>query len=148
MPKPILFHDIDGVLFSDYGPRETFQLRPGVRDWLDWAHANFDVVWLTSWEEPKIKTLLTMIYADVGVPGPLVKFQCAHWMNYLDKTVWLARAVPKLDGREWFWIDDIIPKDLNGLDPERCVYVEPFGEHALVDLQSFFSAKVFQEKMS
>ena len=45
--KPILFHDIDGVLFGEY--EGEFQLRPGVKTWLKWVNEHFEVVWLTSW---------------------------------------------------------------------------------------------------
>lgn len=57
---PTLFHDIDGVLFGDYAGE--FQLRPGVNSWLAWAHEHFEVIWLTSWESEKIKTLLSVLY--------------------------------------------------------------------------------------
>lgn len=40
--KPILFHDIDGLLFGEYDGE--FQLRPGVKTWLKWAHEHFEVV--------------------------------------------------------------------------------------------------------
>lgn len=53
--KPTLFHDIDGVLYGVYD--EEFQLRPGVKPWLKWAHEHFEVVWLTTWEPEKIKTM-------------------------------------------------------------------------------------------
>ena len=33
MRKPILFHDIDGVLFGEYN--DEFQLYPGVKTWLE-----------------------------------------------------------------------------------------------------------------
>lgn len=63
---PILFHDIDGVLFGDYAGE--FQLRPGVKTWLTWAHGHFEVIWLTSWDSEKIKTLLHVLYCE--------RFQC------------------------------------------------------------------------
>ena len=60
--KPILFHDIDGVLFGEYDGE--FQLRPGVKTWLRWAHEHFQVVFLTSWSPEKIRTLLSVIYSE------------------------------------------------------------------------------------
>ena len=36
---PILFHDIDGILFGNYAGE--FQLRPGVKSWLAWAYEHF-----------------------------------------------------------------------------------------------------------
>ena len=59
---PILFHDIDGVLFGEYAGE--FQLRPGVKSWLAWAHEHFQVIWLTSWESDKIKALLHVLYCE------------------------------------------------------------------------------------
>ena len=58
--KPILFHDIDGVLFGDYDG--GFQLRPGVNTWLEWAFEHFEVAWSTSWDPEKIEAPLTVTY--------------------------------------------------------------------------------------
>ena len=41
-----------------------FQLWPGVKTWLKWAHDHFEVVWLTSWAPEKIKTLLSVLYCE------------------------------------------------------------------------------------
>jgi hypothetical protein len=30
--KPVLLHDVDGILFGTYGPRGVHQLRPGISD--------------------------------------------------------------------------------------------------------------------
>ena len=61
---PILLHDIDGVLFGDYAGE--FQLRPGVKTWLTCAHEHFEVIWLTSWDSEKIKTLLRTVPQPSG----------------------------------------------------------------------------------
>ena len=136
MRKPILFHDIDGVLFGEYDGE--FQLRPGVKTWLKWAHENFEVVWLTSWEPDKIKILLSVLYVKSHPDHP---FRCANWLTYANKETWLQEAVPKLNGRAWFWIDDLIERDLAsimrcGLPIERCIQVNPEGERALEELRS------------
>ena len=101
---PILFHDIDGVLFGEYDGE--FQLRPGVKTWLKWAHEHFEVVWLTSWSPEKIRTLLRVVYCEKFLkdfPDPPV--QCADWSTFTSKVDWLSQAIPKLQGRQWYWID-------------------------------------------
>ena len=37
--KPVFYHDIDGILFGEYGPRKTHQLRPGIADWFHYLEA-------------------------------------------------------------------------------------------------------------
>src|SRR4249919_2123026 len=86
--KPILFHDIDGVLFGVYD--EEFQLRPGIKPWLKWAHENFDVVWLTAWEPEKIKTLLSVVFAEKYLKVlPVIPVVCAEWKLCYSKAAWL-----------------------------------------------------------
>jgi hypothetical protein len=144
--KPILFHDIDGVLFGEYDGE--FQLRPGVKTWLKWAHEHFEIVWLTSWAPEKVKTLLSVLYcekfmkhlAESSGTRPDQPFQCANWMNYANKETWLQDAIPKLQGRSWFWIDDLIEEDLAsikacGLSVERCIQVSAKGAGALEELR-------------
>ena len=145
MNKPILFHDIDGVLYGDYD--EHYQLRPGVKTWLDWAHRHFDVVWLTLWEPIKIKTLLSVLYheklnKDLSVNPPI---RTVDWKGYAEKELWLADTVTtKLAGREWIWIDDCIPPAtvLNTLhlDPARCLRVQYHGAHELKALREVLEA--------
>jgi hypothetical protein len=142
--KPILFHDIDGVLFGEYDGE--FQFRPGVKTWLKWAHENFEVVWLTSWEADKVKDLLHVLYCDEFLP-----IKCAAWMNYANKETWLQQAVPKLQGRDWFWIDDLIEEDLEsikacGLPVERCIQVSAKGVGALRELRDWLETLSYQCK--
>ncbi|TKB62952.1 MAG: hypothetical protein E8D48_06535 [Nitrospira sp.] len=94
---PILFHDIDGVLFGDYAGE--FQLRPGVKSWLEWAHTHFEVIWLTSWESDKIKRLLNVLYCEKfrGFPDT-PPFHYANWTNCENKVIWLHQAMQKLKG--------------------------------------------------
>ena len=140
MQKPILFHDIDGVLYGDYD--EHYQLRPGVKTWLDWAHRNFDVVWLTTWEPIQVKTLLFVLYHEkldknLSVTPPI---RTVDWKGYAEKELWLAEMVTtKLAGREWFWVDDYIPPvsilTTLHLDPARCLRVPYHGAHELKALR-------------
>lgn len=124
--KPILFHDIDGVLFGEYDG--GFQLRPGVNTWLEWAFEHFEVIWLTSWDQEKIKALLTVTYNA----NLLHQFHHANWTNYVDKTVWLVEALARLGQRDVFWIDDeAVP--VEGVEAIR---VNSKGAHELVAVQA------------
>jgi len=144
--KPVLFHDIDGVLFGDYA--DEFQLRPGVKSWLAWAHEQFEVIWLTSWESDKIKTLLHVLYCERFRNHPdSPPFHHANWTNYENKAVWLQQAVPKLKDREWFWIDDEIEKwtaaiQHAGLSLDRCIQSNPEGRDELLILQATLTSRL------
>lgn len=126
--RPILFHDIDGVLFGEYGG--AYQLRPGVSSWLRWVCTHFDLVWLTAWEMDRIHGLLRCLYLDDVIKSSTY----GNWANYANKETWLREAVPKLNGRPWFWIDDI-HDDLSGLPAERCIQVNPIAERELERLR-------------
>lgn len=151
MTKPILFHDIDGVLYGTYGGE--FQLRPGVKTWLEWASARFEIVWLTTWDEDKIKTLLSVVSCekylkDLVQPTGLRR---ADWETAGDKSVWLATQ-SRLKNMEWVWIDDNMPEErelsLLGLDPACCLAVNPDGMDALEDLRFRLSDRLFQRASS
>ena len=143
---PILFHDIDGVLFGDYAGE--FQLRPGVNSWLAWAHQHFEVIWLTSWESEKIKTLLSVLYCGKFGSNPETRpFHHANWTNCENKVVWIQQAVQKLKGREWFWIDDEIEMlgpaiEKAGLPLERCIRSNPLGQDELLIIQSTLAGRL------
>lgn len=150
-PKPILFHDIDGVLFGEYDGE--FQLRPGVKTWLRWAHDHFEVVWLTSWTAEKIKALLGVLYCEKFITHlPDQPFQHANWMNYANKVVWLSQAVPKLQGRSWYWIDDDVAtfaKDIEELHlpKAQCLQISPNGAGGLEVLREVLE-KLREEAVS
>jgi hypothetical protein len=149
---PILFHDIDGVLFGDYAGE--FQLRPGVRSWLAWAHEHFEVIWLTSWDSDKIKTLLHVLYCERFRNHPdIPPFRHANWTNFENKVVWLEQAVQKLKGRDWFWIDDEIetltPAIQNaGLSLDRCIQSNPEGRDELLVIQAALADRLQGIRMS
>ncbi|BCA56467.1 hypothetical protein W02_36070 [Nitrospira sp. KM1] len=141
MPNvPILFHDIDGVLFGHYAGE--FQLRPGVKSWLAWAHEHFELIWLTSWESERIHSLLRVLCCDkFGDNLESPPFHHANWTNYENKVVWVQQAVQKLNGREWFWIDDEIEKfsleiESAGIPLGRCIQSNPTGRDELLSIQS------------
>ena len=140
--KPTLLHDIDGVLFGHYGPDDAFQLRPGVGDWLRWAHQHFDVVWLTAWKEPEIRQLLTMVWPRTStytMLRPPADVRVADWKRYGSKEAWL---LAKVEGKiaEWYWIDDMIPKRLSGLTRTRCIAVSSEGEYTLLGTRAFLES--------
>ena len=140
--KPTLFHDIDGVLFGHYGPNDAFQLRPGVGDWLRWAHEHFDVVWLTVWKEPEIRQLLTMVWPRTSTYTtlrPPTQVRVADWKRYGSKEAWLLAEV---EGKiaEWYWIDDMIPEGLSGISHTRCLAVNSKGEHTLLGTRAFLES--------
>jgi len=138
--KPILFHDIDGVLFGMY--EGAFQLRPGVNSWLSWAHRMFDVIWLTAWSRESVAQLLEATYnRELSA-----NLRYADWTNCEEKLVWLSSKRDLLLKDEWFWIDDDIPEtdelDELGVDPRRCIKVDPIGAHELVRLQEVLTSKL------
>jgi len=145
-PTPILFHDIDGVLFGDYAGE--FQLRPGVKSWLVWAHKHFEVIWLTSWESDKIKTLLSVLYCEKFRSLPdIPPFRHANWTNCENKVVWLQQAVQKLKDREWFWIDDeietLVPAiQQAGIPLDRCIPSNPQGHDELRIIQATLASRL------
>lgn len=135
--KPTLFHDIDGVLYGVYD--DEFQLRPGVKPWLWWAHANFEVVWLTTWEPEKIKTLLSVVFAEKYLKAlPVMPVVCAEWKLCESKAAWLQQMMSHRPKLEWYWIDDdISTKELAvySLPQARCIQVSPKGAGALRELR-------------
>lgn len=145
--KPILLHDIDGVLFGQYDGE--FQLRPGVKTWLNWCHEHFQVIWFTTWRPENIRQLLTSLYMSPTTTGH--PFHCADWYNWATKEAWLEMAVNKMPpdsgntSFNYYWIDDNIPTVLPSvIEVSRCIRVNPEGEHELKSLQKGFESTVLQ----
>jgi hypothetical protein len=117
------------------------ELQPGVQTWLKWTHQHFEVVWLASWLPAKVRTLLRVVYCEKflkNFPDPPVK--CADWSSCSSMVEWLSQAIPKLQGRQWNWIDDEIStyqKEIESLKlPEdRCIEVNKYGAEALEELR-------------
>lgn len=148
--KPLLFHDVDGVIFGEY--EGEFQLRPGVKTWLKWAHEHFAVVWLTSWPEAKIRTMLQVVSCEKFLKGfpdpPLV---CADWKLCESKAAWLQQMVSQRPELEWYWIDDdISAKELenNQLPQERCIQVSAKGAGALGELRDGLEKLTYPDVVS
>ena len=127
------------------------ELQPGVKTWLKWAHQHFEVVWLTSWLPAIVRTLLRVVYCEKSLknlPDPPV--QCADWSTYSSKVEWLNQPIPKLQGRQWYWIDDEVKylekgiKELN-LPKERCIQVSEKGSGALEELRGELERLSYEE---
>ena len=145
--KPLLYHDIDGILFGEYGPRKTHQLRPGVADWFHWVVARYQLVFLTSWPQANLFDLLTGLYLQEVIPV----------CRYLP---WTSLGLPfKWDALQqdqsqhpspYFWIDDD-PTVFPTLNEQRRHYnrlpflhVNPTGERQLEDLMQRLNARTAQ----
>ena len=139
MDKPILFHDIDGVIFGYYGPAGHLQLRPGVADWLQWVHEHFIVIWLTSWEEKNVRDLMHLL----GVERFAGKTRYANWSGYAEKELWLREQMTRLNDTGWLWIDDHIADAFRlealGIAAENCIRVCPDGPNELVCLKEILN---------
>jgi len=86
------------------------------------------VIWLTSWDQEKVKAFLTITYNA----NLITHFRYAEWTNYANKTVWIAEALKLLDGQEVYWIDDeAVP-----MDGVQAIRVNPKGEHELIAVQA------------
>ncbi len=140
MNRPILLHDIDGVLFGQYDGE--FQLRPGVKTWLNWCHEHFQVIWFTTWRPENIRQLLTSLYMAPSKTGQ--PFLCADWYNWATKDMWLEMAAKKTNF-DYYWIDDHIPTELpNTLDSARCIRVNPVGADELKTVQQRLESTVLR----
>jgi hypothetical protein len=101
LDKPVLLHDVDGILFATYGPRGVHQLRPGISDWFHWVLARFQLVFLTSWPEAELYSLLKGLYLHE------VMTACRYlpWCHV--GTKWAAADAHRVTHTlPWFWIDD------------------------------------------
>lgn len=137
--KPTLFHDIDGVLYGLYD--DEFQLRPGIKPWLKWVHENFKVVWLTTWEPEKIKTLLSVVFAEKCMKAlPVMPVACADWKLCGSKAEWLHQMMGQQPELDWYWIDDDVRNYAREIEelklPKgRCIQVSAKGAWALGELR-------------
>jgi hypothetical protein len=141
MDKPILFHDIDGVIFGYYGPAGHLQPRPGLADWVQWVHENFTVIWFSVRREAQVRELMRSLCLE-----QLGTVRVAQWNSYADKEPWLAVEVKKLNGRPWLWIDDHIASverlEYLGLTVENCIRVCPDGSNELEVLKGILEERL------
>jgi hypothetical protein len=110
-----------------------------VKPWLWWAHEHFEVVWLTTWEPEKIKTLLSVIFAEKYLKAlPVMPVNCADWKLCESKAAWLQQMMSQRPELEWYWIDDYMSAkelEVNQIPQERCIQVSAKGAGALKEVR-------------
>lgn len=131
MKKPLLYIDVDGVLFGIYGTDEdTYpQLRPNAVLFLLWCVQHFECYWLTAWPKARLDTLFGCLMAP-----DLKKIPEAPVLR-------LARSsFSKIDcidvSRDFYWIEDGIGEQQQVWLAEhdvadRYIPVDPHGRDAL-----------------
>ncbi len=144
---PILYHDIDGVLFGEYGPRQIHQLRPGVSDWLHWVLARYQLVFLTSCPQADLFGLLSSLYLQDVISA------CRYlpWTSVGLPFKWDAiKQEQHHHPHPYLWIDDD-PSVFPALNEQRghdnrlpFVRVNPTGERELVHLMQRLNARTAQ----
>src|SRR5215472_10081353 len=102
-----------------------------------------------SWERWRISaSLISRCFPWLILKEPefSANLRYADWTNCEEKLVWLSSKRDLLLKDEWFWIDDDIPEtdelDELGVDPRRCIKVDPIGAHELVRLQEVLTSKL------
>lgn len=145
--RPVLLHDIDGVLFGTYGPRGVHQLRPGVHDWFHWVLARFQLVFLTSWPEADLYSLFNGLYLHDVITA------CRYLPWFHVGTKWAALYADRFKhNMPWFWIDDdpnVFPAQIeqkqifNGLPFVR---VNPTGAQELHHLMQRLNQRITKMK--
>lgn len=94
MNKPLLYIDVDGVLFGFYDG--YFQLRPNVNGFLAHCVAHFRCRWLTSWSPAMLDRLATCTYL-----GPM-----ASQVVYTRWDDWSFKAMAIDPTSDFYWIED------------------------------------------
>jgi len=145
--KPVLYIDVDGVLFAHYGDPFAFQLRPGVGSFLTWAIRNFRCRFLTCWSEDQVWKLLHSIYlggyVPQGQPGPT--FEYANWKPTGQKSGVVKRH------ETFFWIEDGVSREdealLKSWGKWNCyIPVNPSGEDGLAEAKKALERRLTDRK--
>lgn len=129
--KPILFIDVDGVLFGGYEGR--IQLRPNVWRFLEWCTEFFECYWLTAWPEDRLRQLAFVTYGlDV-----FKKIKYCDWMHMGSKA---QAAIQTANDKPFFWLEDgIMPEDAKILaennKSKSYIYVNEHGRDALDEIK-------------
>lgn len=124
--RPILYLDVDGVLFGLYDG--AYQLRPRVNSILAQMVEHFEVRWLTSWSFPRLQQMLMLTQCTVS------RRTTEQDWGSADK-----RKVDAIDmSQDFWWLEDEIGDDArcrlydyNVLG--RYIYCNPEGETSLQD---------------
>ncbi len=144
--KPILYHEVDGVLVAPLSLSQTKGFRPGIIEWLTFVHEHFSVVWLTTRPPREVFFILDTIWSKQFREyrmknSPYINPECENWQPFNSKDDYLSANRAKLAGIQWFWIDDQIPSEKRleqlCLEPWRCLRVNPIDR--LVKIQGRLS---------
>jgi hypothetical protein len=141
MKKPILYIDVDGVLFGIYSGG-YMQLRPNVIGFLEWCTANFECCWLTCWGRDRLYSLFYRIY---GLPT----FNKIRYINWIVNDSQLKVVSIDIQS-DFYWIEDGILEDEENILKEngkldRYVFVNENGrdelEHTQEQLQEILNKR-------
>ncbi|MDK2741738.1 MAG: hypothetical protein NDI90_02410 [Nitrospira sp. BO4] len=145
--KPFLYHDIDGILFGEYGPRKAHQLRPGISDWFHWTLARYQIVFLTSWQHHEVFNLLQDLY----LPDVILHCRFLPWKTARPPLAFKWDAICR-DQRQqphpYFWIDDHEQEFPDQAERAQIygglpfVRVNPTGERELLDLMQRLNGRM------
>jgi hypothetical protein len=136
--KPILFIDVDGVLFGEYDG--YFQLRPNVIGFLDWCQKHFDRRWLTCWGD-RFNKVASGIYGGRAIEN----FGCVPWHQYDHNKAKGALTTAK--DRQFYWIEDGLPDEeieilyhagLLG----SYLWVNPYGRDELYRIKKMLAERI------
>lgn len=149
MNRPVLYHDIDGVLFGCYGPNNRLQLRPYSADWIAFAGEHFDIHWLTAWSLESVQELVTQTYLNCYLKSTSHSY--INWTeSFLSKLDYILYS-HKIGVTNWYWIDDesLSEKEITELDNIGCatryISVPYYGQDTLLLLIDKFTRIVTQK---
>lgn len=138
MDKPILYIDVDGVLFGIYGEYAT-QLRPNVVGFLTWCMKNFECRWMTAWGQAQLYNLFKLLYAPDIAKG----IRYYDWRGFKAPRGFSFEKDDTIELTEdFYWIEDGPVRDkLKGLVDSsghmRYIEVSAHGADALNDTKIY-----------
>ncbi len=138
--KPILYLDVDGVLFAYYDGYS--QLRPGVVSFLRWClGVGLEVHWLTCWPRERLAGLFQHLHAAFVFEQTLYQ----KWGD--GENQWKTSGLDL--SREFFWIEDgISPEEYAWLEHNGCADcyydIRAYGEKALIGARIWLKKQLQQ----
>lgn len=108
MDRIILYLDIDGVLLrrtTNAGRGVSSQAADGLEEFLDWATARFDCVWLTTRDQDGGHAGVRKAFRDAM--GPVRFDGLAPILDRVAPNVWQGAKASGIDfSRPFIWLDD------------------------------------------
>ncbi len=141
--KPILYLDVDGVLFAYYDGCN--QLRPGVVSFVLWClGAGLEVHWLTCWPRGRLRQLFRHLQAQAV-------FNQTHYAEWADAQHPSDKTGGIDWGRDFFWIEDgISPEEYATLERNGCAAcyydIRAYGEKALIGARIWLRKQLAAQK--